>query len=92
MVLKELSTSMVHLPGEHDEDGPPAIALVRHDYVQEVKRVSFSHWESLGKDSEPHEVPVFKDDPQGRAIVVTEADEDVATEEWWRAIRSSLPK
>lgn len=92
MVLKKLSTSMVQLPGEHDEDGPPAIALVRHDYVQEVKRVSFSHWEALGKDSEPREVPVLKDDPQGRAIVVTEADEDVATEEWWRALRRSLPK
>ena len=34
----------------------------------------------------------FKDDPQGKAIVVTKVNAAVATEEWWRAIRSSLSK
>ena len=92
MFEKQLHSPTVDLPGDYDSDGPPAIALMRRDYVVETKRVSFSHWERLGDDVEPHDVPVFEDDPQGKAIVVTKVKAAVATEEWWRAISSSLPK
>lgn len=92
MVEKQLQSPILDLPGDYDGDGPPAIALMRSDYVVETKGVSFSHWERLGDDVDPHEVPVFKDAPQGKAIVVTRANAAVATEEWWRAISSSLPK
>lgn len=90
MITKQLPSSIVNLPGEHDEDGPPAIALMRKDYVQEVRHVSYSHWEQFGDDVEPHEIPVFKDDPQGKAIVVTKANAAVATDEWWRGLKKAL--
>ena len=69
---------------EGDADGPPAISLMRPDYVRSAKRVSFGGWFTWGG----HEMPVFKDDPNGRAIVVVGVDRRVATEEWWRAMRN----
>lgn len=89
MIKKQLHTD-VNAPGDYDGDGPPAIAVMRSDYVVETKRVSFSHWERLADDVDPHEIPVFKDDPQGKTIVVTKANAAVATEEWWRALRRVL--
>src|SRR5215204_6375263 len=70
------------LPGDHDVDAPPAIAVMRSDYIVETKRVSFSHWERWDAPAphenpnagDPHEMPIFKDDPQGRAIVVMKAN------------------
>jgi hypothetical protein len=67
-----------------DADGPPAISLTRPDYVLETKSVSFGVW----KTSDGHEVPMFKNDPEGRALVVIKVDARVATEEWWRALTS----
>ena len=86
------------LPAEREADAPPAISLMQTDYVKEkivrvrkfkfrrfeVKRVSFSHW-IVESDREQ---PAFKEDPKGRAFVVTYADKDVAPEEWWRALRN----
>ena len=69
---------------EGDADGPPAISLMRPDYVRSAKRVSFGGWTTR----HGHDVPVFKDDPNGRAVVVTSVDRKVATEEWWRAMRN----
>lgn len=67
-----------------DADGPPAISIMRPDYVQELKRVSFGGW----KIADGHEVPMFRDDPNGGALVVTKADAGTATEEWWRALKN----
>lgn len=77
------STPDVAAP-QGDADGPPAISLMRPDYVKKLKRVSFGGWRKRGG----HEMPMFKDDPEGRAIVVTEVDRNVATEEWFRALKN----
>jgi hypothetical protein len=72
------------LDSQGDVDGPPAIPLMRGDYLLTAKRVSFGGW----KERDGHQMPLFRDDRDGRAIVVTSANRDVATEEWWRAIRN----
>jgi hypothetical protein len=78
-------------PDERDGDGPPAISLMRADYVLAAKRVSFSHWaDNDGRDVPVSKVPFYRDDPNGRALVVTRADRDIATEEWWRAMKSPV--
>jgi hypothetical protein len=82
MIAKQGPTGT--LPDDRDVDAPPAIALMRGDYVQEVKTVSFSHWITRKE----REQPAFKDDPEGTAIVVTKASRTVATEEWWRAMKN----
>jgi len=69
-----------------DADGPPAISIMRPDYVLELKRVSFGGW----KTANGHEVPLFKEDPQGRALVATKVDARIATEEWWRARKNPV--
>jgi hypothetical protein len=89
-------------PGDHDGDAPPAIALMRPDYPLEVKSATFGHFQT----QDGHEIPVFQSDSvtlgrraffgvfrrqeRSRTLVVTNADESVATSEWWRAIRSAL--
>lgn len=90
MIKKQLPGSILDLPGEHDEDGPPAIALLRKDYIQEVRHVSFSHWERIGDDADAREVPVFKQNHSGKAVVVMKASATVATEEWWRAVKMAM--
>ncbi len=77
MLAKQHPTNA--LPDERDADGQPAIALMRSDYVKATKRVTFGYWD---------EVPFFRDDPSGQAIIVTDADPDIATEEWWRAMKN----
>lgn len=67
-----------------DADGPPAISIVRPDYVVELKRVSFGGWKMV----DDHEVPMFRDDTQGRTLVATKVDARIATEEWWRALKN----
>lgn len=71
-------------PGSSDGDAPPAISMMRKDYVMQASRVSFRRWTI----NHGHELPVFKKDPNGRALVVTCADGRVATEEWWRALKN----
>jgi hypothetical protein len=70
------------LPAGRDADSPPAIWLMRPDYVVKAERVSFGGWVERGGRN----VPAFRDDPGGRTVVVTRADRQVATEEWWRAL------
>jgi len=64
-----------------DGDGMPAVSVMRPDYVEVVKRVSFDGW----KMSDGHEIPKLKDDPNGRAIVVTKVRTAVAEKEYRRA-------
>jgi len=89
-------------PGDHDGDAPPAIALMRRDYAYKVNAATFGHF----KIEDGYEIPVFKRDfpvllsrafhralripEKGRAIVVIDPEVSVATEEWWRAIRTAL--
>ncbi len=62
-----------------DTNGLGGIAMMRPDYCVEAKRKSFSGWQGRGQ-------PTLKDDPNGRVIVVTRADRDVGTEEFWRVL------
>ncbi|MDQ3732248.1 MAG: hypothetical protein M3329_09900 [Pseudomonadota bacterium] len=71
-------------PGSSDGDAPPVISAMRKDYVMQAKRVSFRRWTT----KHGHQLPVFKKDPNGKALVVTCADRRVATEEWWRALKN----
>jgi hypothetical protein len=74
---------------EYDGDGQPAVALMRPDYVLEMKRKSFSHWGMNTGTAVPTEpIPYFKDDDEGNIWVVTRADQSVGTEEWWRAMKN----
>ena len=92
MIDKELNSSIVDLPGNIDADAPPAVALMRPEVVLRWKRVAFSHWERLGDNVEPHEVPVFKDDLEGKAFVATRADNRMATEEWWKTMSQAMAR
>jgi len=65
-----------------DPDAPPAISVVRPDYVKSARPVSFGDWIAVNG----REVPSFVPDPVGRTLVVTKASQAVATEEWWRAL------
>jgi hypothetical protein len=89
LIAKEAPYS--NLPNGEDIDGGPAISVMRPDYVLEARRVAFCHWLSKDVRSIPkHDVvhfPAFKNDPDGRAIVVTRASTAVATREFWRAFR-----
>lgn len=60
-------------------DGQPVIPLIRPDYVLEAKRVSSDRFDDRG-------IPVHRDDPAGRGIVVTHASQEIATEAWWAAM------
>jgi hypothetical protein len=69
-------------PGNLDADAPPAISLMRADYPIRSKTVSFYKWVTR----ENREIPAFRNDASGKTIVITEASQKVATEEWWRAL------
>jgi hypothetical protein len=77
-----------------DVDGLTVVAIRRPDFVQAIKRVSFSGWQVAYSDGpnglriDGHEVPMFKDDPIGRAIVVTQASGTIATQEYQRAFKN----
>ena len=79
-----LTLDPVIIAPEGDADGPPAISVMRSDYVKRAKRASFGGWSIRDGDT----FPLFTDDPDGQTVVVTEADSEVATEEWWRAMRT----
>jgi hypothetical protein len=70
------------LPGNRDGDAAPAIGLMRSDYVRAITRVAFSRWVI----SDQREVPAFAENPSGRAILITGADSNAASDEWWRAL------
>lgn len=87
-LMYEKHHSSNSLPDDHDGDGPPAISLMRSDFVTSTKRVSVGRLDGF-KDPE-HPLPVFRDDPDGPVIVVTGADEKIATEEFWRALTDAF--
>lgn len=79
MIEKELPH--VNLPGEHDYDAPPAISLMRGDYILAAKRKSFSHNDENGD-------MYLKDDSEGNILLVARASKAIATMEWWRALKN----
>lgn len=71
-------------PGSYDGDTPPAISVMRRDYALRAKHVAFSHWTVI----DGHEVPAFKTARNSRVLIVTRASTEVATAEWWRALKN----
>jgi len=71
----------------YDCDGMPISPFTRSDYVIRTQRVSFSHWEP-GRLNRSIQVPVFRADQNGRALVVWDARASVATDEWWRRVEA----
>ena len=69
---------------EGDVDGPPAISLMRPDFIKKIDHVSFRAWKKRGG----HEMPLFKKDPDSRSMLVTHVNRDVATDEWFRAMKN----
>ena len=65
-----------------DGDGMPVVSVLRPDYVEEVRRVSFAGWKT-GEDG--HQIPTLKADPDGRTIQVLRASRTVAAREYQRA-------
>lgn len=63
---------------DKDGDGMPAASVMRTDYVQDTEHISFAGW----KQSDGHEVPMIKHDPNGRAILVTKASSIIAQSEY----------
>jgi hypothetical protein len=72
----------VNLPGGQDHDGPPAISLMRPDYVLTAKPKSVGGVNGDG-------TLFLQDDPNGNILMVTAADQTIATTEWWRALSNS---
>jgi hypothetical protein len=73
-----------------DADGMAAVSLLAPRYVHAVKRVSFGGWLDVGAAGSPHHVPTLKADPNGTALVVTQADALAAAMEYQRAFLSWL--
>jgi len=67
------------LPAEHDFDGQAAIPIMRPDYITEIQR-----WRPVG--IQPNGDPELVQDPDGPIYKALDADQDVATEEFWRAL------
>lgn len=76
MIAKQHPTNLG--PWDRDADGQPAVAIMRNDYARAVRRVSLDGYDG--------EVRRFGDDPDGTVTVVTDADADIATEEFFRAL------
>jgi hypothetical protein len=60
--------------GDLDGDGMPAVSVMVPGYVKAIKHVSFSGW----KMTNGHKLPTIKDDPNGRAIVITKVNSELA--------------
>ncbi len=69
------------LPNEADFDGHPAILLTRPDYVTEWKRFSFEKVDETGK-------LVLRQDAEGSIWQAEEAEQEVATREFWRVMHA----
>jgi hypothetical protein len=79
MIAKERPNG---LPGEQDGDGSSAVSVMKPDFVGGTRRVSFGGWVTR----RGYTVPTYRDDADGRALIVTSASAAVATDEWWRAL------
>jgi hypothetical protein len=67
------------LPAESDFDGHPAVLLNRSDYVTQWKR-----FECTGIDSKGY--PVLRENAGGNIWQAEDADQQIATDEFWRVM------
>ncbi len=74
------------LPSECDADGQPAISLVRPDYCRSARRVRLDASTIGTRAAAADTIPLYADDPDGRALLVTDVDVDVGTQEFFRAL------
>jgi len=75
----ELRQAMIEKGQPTDANGMGAIAVLRADYCLRARRKSVVGWLPDGALG-------LTDDANGRLLVITEADQAVATEEFWRAL------
>ncbi len=68
------------LPNEGDYDGHPAILITRPDYVTEIKKFRVDNIDSQG-------IPVLIDDITGNIIQAEDANQNIATQEFWRVMK-----
>lgn len=69
----------------HNWDGLGALALTRPDIVASTKQIAFDHWEADIWGG-PYPIPVWREDPSGRVIMVSRLDAALATQEWWSQV------
>jgi hypothetical protein len=69
-------------PDGHDYDGQPAIPLITPDYITEVKRWRVERIDNNGE-------LILMEDPQGPIFEALQANQEVATEEFWRAMKTA---
>ncbi len=74
------------LPGGIDADGPPAIAIMAPTYVKGVTRMSVSGASMHAEAGTRHEVPALSANVAGKIRMVNDVDQQIATDEWWRAM------
>lgn len=72
------------LPNEMDPDSHPVIAMLRPDYIQETRRVSFDRWVSSMHQKQS---PAYKEDPEGTVRVAAKVNQEIATEVWWEVMK-----
>ena len=69
-------------------DADPIVALIRPDYIQQTKRMSFHRW-APNYWNPGASLPYFKDAPSG-AEVAWSTSQAVATEQWWASMTDPL--
>lgn len=67
------------LPDDHDYDGQAAIPIIRPDYITKIKR-----WSVEGIDMKGNLELI--EDSSGKIYEALDADQKIATEEFWRAM------
>lgn len=78
MYKKEHPTNW--LPAESDYDGHPAILITRPEYISQWKRFEFSGINENGR-------PVLKENPKGSIWQAEDAEQQIATKEFWRVMQ-----
>jgi len=68
-------------PHEEDADGQGAVLIMRPDYITKVKRFRVSGINAAGN-------PVLVVDEDGPIYKAVDADQQIATGEFWRAMKS----
>ena len=68
-----------------DGDGMPAVSVTTHGYVEDAKHVSFAGWETYND----HQLPIFKDDPKGKTLVVTKVNSVLARDAYKKVFLNS---
>ena len=86
MISKYLATN--GLPSEHDGDGQPAVTIMRNDFIVSRDKHQFASWVMTQWAPNNHEVVTYKSG--GSTEYVTSANKQVATDEWWRAMKNPL--